>query len=77
MSPIEKQNIENFRAQIEAHWQPLPWPARLRSLLLRAWRFVVWCFVGDAEEKKARRLWRTKLHLERCWEKSGREGGES
>ncbi|NEZ61529.1 hypothetical protein D0962_01850 [Leptolyngbyaceae cyanobacterium CCMR0082] len=76
MNPIEKQNIENFRARLQARWQPRPWHARLRSLPIKAWRFVVWWFVGDEDEKTARRLWRDKLHLERCWELAAVEGKE-
>lgn len=67
MNPIEKQNIENFRVQIEAHWQPRPWHARMRSLLLRAWRFVVWWFVGDESEEEQGVDGHVE-HLERCWE---------
>lgn len=79
MNPIDRQNLENFRAQLEAQWQPLPWHARLGFALLRVWGFVCWWFVGDSEdEKTARRLWRTKLYLERCWElDEKREGRKS
>ncbi|NEZ64812.1 hypothetical protein D0962_18810 [Leptolyngbyaceae cyanobacterium CCMR0082] len=63
MSPIEKQNIENFRARLQARWEALPWHARLKALPIKAWRFLRW--------------WRAKLHLERCWEMDEREGGKS
>ncbi|NEZ65398.1 hypothetical protein D0962_21930 [Leptolyngbyaceae cyanobacterium CCMR0082] len=51
MNPIDRQNLENFRAQLEAHWQPNPWWVRLGFALLRAWRFVGWWFVGDVERE--------------------------
>ncbi|NEZ54980.1 hypothetical protein [Adonisia turfae] len=73
MNPIEKQNIENFRARLEARWETRPWYARLRSLPIKAWRFMRWWFLGDESEKE-RGVDGHVEHLERCWEMDEREG---
>ena len=57
MNPIEKQNRMNLKSR--------PWHLRLSAVLGSIRRAIAWWFADG--EGEARQLWRTRLHLERCW----------